>query len=80
MGRRKSKKIIKRPKKTIPKVFQCPVCGEKSVVVDMRKDEGVAFVSCGSCGRREAVPISKLSEPVDAYSAFVDICSQSQGT
>lgn len=76
LGRRKSRKVVKRPRKTIPKVFQCPVCGENSVIVEMRKDENIAIVSCGSCGKRERVQISKISEPIDAYSTFVDICSQ----
>ena len=76
MGRRKSRKIVKRPRRTIPNVFQCPICGENTVTVEMRKDEKIAIVSCGSCKRREEVKISKISEPVDAYNTFVDICSQ----
>ena len=76
MRRRKSRKVVRRPRKTIPNVFSCPICGENSVTVEMKKDEGGAIVGCGGCGRKEVVKINKLSEPVDAYSAFVDMCYQ----
>jgi len=76
LGRRKSRKVVKRPRKTIPKVFQCPICGENTVTVEMKRDENIAIVSCGSCKKKEEIKISKISEPIDAYSIFVDICSQ----
>lgn len=76
MGRRKSRKIVRRPRKTLPNVFQCPICGETSVTVEMKKSESIAIVGCGVCGRKEKIQINKLSEPIDVYSAFVDLCSQ----
>ncbi|MFB0560580.1 MAG: transcription elongation factor 1 family protein [Candidatus Lokiarchaeia archaeon] len=72
MGRRRRRKVQRRPEKRIPTVFTCPSCGEDSVKVEINKHEGYAVVGCGECGLNKRVKVSKLTEPVDAYSEFVD--------
>jgi transcription elongation factor Elf1 len=72
MGRRRRKKVQRRPEKRIPTVFTCPSCGEDSVKVEINKSEGYAAVGCGNCGLKKNIKIGKLTEPVDAYSEFVD--------
>jgi len=72
MGRRRRRKVLRRPERKIPTIFTCPSCGEESVKVEINKNEGYAIVGCGACGVKKKVKINKLTEPVDAYSEFVD--------
>lgn len=71
MGRRR-KKILKLPKKTIPKIFVCPSCGEKSIYVKMNKESATAEVRCSKCDINMTVPIIPVDQPVDAYCKFTD--------
>ncbi|MBS7249856.1 MAG: hypothetical protein KIH08_04585 [Candidatus Freyarchaeota archaeon] len=72
MGRRRRKKVQRRPERRIPTVFECPSCGENAVKVEINKAEELATVGCGNCGLTKKVKITKLTETVDAYSEFVD--------
>lgn len=69
-GRRRRRKIIARPRRTIPKIFVCPNCGAQSVNVKKRGDKYLAI--CGSCGLQEELDEHPRWEPVDYYNAFVD--------
>ena len=63
-----------RQKRTLPRIFQCPACGHKTMktrISKKKKDEAV--VICGACGKEQIVPANELSEPVDAYGEFIDI-------
>jgi len=73
MGRRrKRRKIIRRPKKKIPKIFTCPNCGEKSVSVHIDKENGQVSVRCGVCGLEASFDYMPILQPVDYYGKFVD--------
>ena len=72
MGRRKTKKIVTRPKPKIPNIFTCPSCGKKAVKVEISKAEKTASVKCGNCKMELTIPAHDLMEPVDAYGEFVD--------
>jgi transcription elongation factor Elf1 len=72
MGGRKRKKVIKRVKKTIPKVFACPNCGEKTLSVFINREEGKATIKCGRCNIIDEIPLAGVEEAVDAYGKFVD--------
>jgi len=73
MGGRKRKKVIKRMRKTIPKIFACPNCGEKTLSIVINREEGKAVIKCGRCNIVEGdILVSYVEEPVDAYGKFVD--------
>jgi len=69
---RKRRKIIRRPIRSPPKVFVCPLCGAQAVTVG-RAEGFRAVVSCGSCGVSHEVPWLKSYLPIDAYSTWYDI-------
>lgn len=72
MGGRKRKKVVKRIKKTIPKIFACPNCGEKTLSVFINRDEGKATIKCGRCNIMDEISLAGVEEAVDAYGKFVD--------
>ena len=72
MGRRKRRTIIQRPKKKLPTVFMCPLCGRQGISIKIDNDRHVAKVKCVYCGVEDEVKVGKLAEPVDAYALFMD--------
>lgn len=79
MGRRKRRKQIKLPKKKLPTIFHCPLCGLESVNVNIRRGESgekIAVVRCGSCGASKSFPFSPIYKPVDIYCKFVDALAE----
>ena len=86
MGRRKRKQPTYKRVKRVPKIFNCPSCGEKSVKVEKTKkttelpqEDGsvkeiaLATVKCGYCGESREVLLYSIGEPVDAFGDFIDI-------
>lgn len=72
VGGRKRKKVVKKVKKTIPKIFACPNCGEKSLSVIIDKENYIAIVKCGRCNISDSVEIVSIEDAVDAYGKFID--------
>lgn len=73
-GRKRRRKILKRPPKRIPKVFSCPNCDSRSVTVELDRKQGVAVVRCGSCGIKvELRDLPEVFEEVHAFNKFVDM-------
>jgi len=76
MGRRRKRKMkVVRPKRVIPKIFQCPNCGKTSLTVDLERSDGGmmnAIIKCGVCGLRYEMQIPSIYQPVDAYAKFLD--------
>lgn len=71
MGRRR-RRVVKIVKRKLPKVFDCPKCGENSIRITLSKEAKKALVQCGSCGLKEEFEISKSSEEIDVYCKFTD--------
>lgn len=77
MGRRRKKRklIARRPRKTIPNVFQCPNCGKMAITVKLNKlINGVkhAIVRCGNCGLYAEMDVPEIFQNVDVYGRFLD--------
>ena len=74
MGRRR-KRVVKVPRKALPKVYSCPKCGEESVRVVISRDSHNASVVCGNekCGLSAEVVVSNVEQAVDAYCKFTDM-------
>jgi len=73
MGRRRRrKKVVRRVIRRLPKIFECPSCGAQAIRIEIKKEEGIATIKCGSCGLTDTLRITPLSEPVDVYGEFID--------
>ncbi len=73
MGRRKRRRKPRlRPKRRLPKIFQCPRCGETSVSVIIDRRKGVAKVICSSCKLSAEFDYNPYLAEVDYYSRFLD--------
>jgi transcription elongation factor Elf1 len=74
MGRRKRKKAEYRKKKTVPKVFQCPKCGHRTIKMKKgSKTDTSATLVCGFCRLEKRVSFNEIFEPVDAYGELIDL-------
>jgi transcription elongation factor Elf1 len=71
MGRRR-RKIVKLPKKKLPKIFSCPSCGEESINIQIIRDKNIAEVKCSKCGLKANIDVSPADQPIDIYCKFTD--------
>jgi transcription elongation factor Elf1 len=71
MGRRR-RRVVRIPKKHLPKFFSCPRCGKETVRIEIFRDEGRAIAGCGSCGLKAEFPVRPAMGEVDVYCMFTD--------
>ena len=73
MGRKRRKKVRTRPKPTLPTVFECPHCGNKTVHVEINRRANLAKIACSSCEIiADERPVGRLDEPVDIFHLWFD--------
>lgn len=71
MGRRR-RKVVRIPKKHLPKFFSCPKCGKETVRVEIFREEGRAIVGCSSCGLKQEFQVRPAQGEVDVYCMLTD--------
>jgi len=73
--RKKYKKPIRKIRK-VPKIFQCPNCGARTLTIKFDKLDlpgyKKAIITCGTCGLYHEMQVPELYEPVDVYGRFID--------
>mmetsp|Transcript_4139 Transcript_4139/g.4279 ORF Transcript_4139/g.4279 Transcript_4139/m.4279 type:complete len:96 (-) Transcript_4139:165-452(-) len=80
MGRRKAaKKVVKKKKASVARVFKCLFCNHQDVVscqMDMKSMTGE--LSCRICDAKFQTSINNLSDPIDVFSEWLDETSDRQ--
>lgn len=81
MGRRKKavKKVVKRKKYAVAKVFKCLFCNhDKSVACKMDTHSMTGELQCSICDAKYQTQINSLSEPIDIFTEWLDETSNLQ--
>ncbi len=71
MGRRR-KKVVRIPKKRLPKFFSCPKCGKETIRVEIFREEKRAVAGCSSCSLQEEFQVKPAQGEVDVYCMLTD--------
>lgn len=80
MGRRKAaKKVVKKVKLTVAKVFKCLFCNrEDAVTCSLDHKAMIGELVCRVCNAKFQTSITSLTEPIDVFSEWLDETSAEQ--
>ena len=81
MGRRKKavKKVSRRIKYTVAKVFKCLFCNhDKSVTCQLDTKSMAGYLSCSVCDAKFQAQINSLTEPIDIFTEWLDETTEVQ--
>jgi transcription elongation factor Elf1 len=71
MGRRR-RKVVRIPKKHLPKFFSCPRCGKETVRVEIFREKNNSIIGCSNCGLKGEFQIKPAQGEIDVYCMFTD--------
>ena len=72
MGRRR-RKVVHIPKKKLPTVFLCPICGKQAITIDKSPEGDHAKVRCTGCELTEEFETRPAFTEIDIYCQFTDL-------
>jgi len=77
-GKRKSKKrVLKKEKSSVARIFSCPFCDQaKSVECRLNKKDQIGTLHCRICDVKYQSSINYLTEPIDVYAEWIDECEK----
>lgn len=75
LGRRR-KKTLRLIRRSLPKVFACPHCGNITIRITSEEDQEshdrVYHIACGTCGVKRDYRYPAVKADIDVYNTFVD--------
>lgn len=77
--RRAAKKVVKKKRQTVAKVFKCLFCNHDNAVqcaIDIRSMTGK--LECSICNAKFQTNINTLTEPIDIFTEWLDETSDLQ--
>jgi transcription elongation factor Elf1 len=81
-GKKKSmKKVVKKKRMTVPKVFKCLRCYTPNAVtckLVLEPNNMTGHLTCSTCGAKFSTRINKLTEPIDLFTQWLDHATEAQ--
>ncbi|MFW9928305.1 MAG: transcription elongation factor [Candidatus Thorarchaeota archaeon] len=71
MGRKLHRKVITRPRPSLPRIFECPKCEAEAVKIDLKETH--ATIICGNCHINKTFSdLKRVYDKVDIYGMWID--------
>jgi len=73
MGRKRKRIVRTKPIPTVPKIFDCPICGgSNSINIELDRKIRTAIILCGKCKVQATRPLRTIEEEVDIFGDWLD--------
>ncbi|OLS19037.1 MAG: hypothetical protein HeimC3_47620 [Candidatus Heimdallarchaeota archaeon LC_3] len=74
MGRKLHRKVVTRPRPSLPTIFECPRCEAEAVKIEIKEHPvRIATVMCGNCHiTKTFTELKRLHDKVDIFGIWVD--------